>query len=245
MKTIEIISHCYAVHLPHYANALCYQLSSLVLDIKKHPSEYEVIATICCDINDENTRCILDWFDELYNKFFGRLTLKIIHLDPPHLGRRAIGRNFAAKNTDADIIWFADVDQVYRNDCLYELALMEWPDNAVMIYPKNIKIHKDHATGDKATNLVNEEPKLVEINSDDFINKRYRKAIGGVQIVKGDFAREHGYLDKHKKWQKPTEKPFSNFRDDLAYRGFCNKHGRIIGVDLPGMFRIRHTTTTH
>lgn len=241
MAVIEIVSHCYAVELPHYAAALNYQLSSLVLH-NRTGSEHKAIATVCFDSDDERTHRIVNHFivrEKLY--------INLLYLDVEELGRRCIGRNGAAKWSHADIVWFSDVDQVYRDGCLDKLAEMPWPDGASMIYPRTIKIHRDHATGDVATGLVGDEPRVLDVDPAEFIDKSYRTAIGGVQIVRGDFAREHGYLDGDADWQRPREdgKPFGDFRDDLAYRRFCKRHGEIVGVDLPGMFRIRHTRTTY
>ena len=113
-----------------------------------------------------------------------------------------------------------------------------------MIYPALIQIHRDHATGDAATVLV-DQPKLISVNKAEFIPKHYNRAIGGVQIVQGDFARKHGYLNDSPEWQKPTETPFGDFKDDVAYRKFTSQFGPIVGVDFPGVFRIRHSSTTY
>jgi hypothetical protein len=175
-----------------------------------------------------------------------KLPVKAISLFRGELGRRCIGRNMAALQTDADLVWFADVDQVYHRGCLDRLAAMDWPGEASMIFPQWIEIHKDHATGDRYAEAV-VEPRLVDIDPDDFIPKKYHRAIGGVQIVGGDFARDHGYLDDDPKWQKPRTdgKPFAGFRDDIEYRKFCQQLGVIVPVDLPGMYRLRHSVTTH
>jgi len=237
---IDIISHAYAAKLQHYAAALTYQLSSLVLH---PPKSCEVMATVCMNREDHRTRRVIDWF--VGEQF--PIGLRVIPLDVSRLGRRAIGRNTAALHTTADIVWFADVDQVYRDGVLDRLAALEWPEDAVMIFPRKIKIHCDHRTGDAATKLVGDEPRLIDINPDEFIDKGYNRAIGGVQCVRGDFAREHGYLNDHPKWQKPRDdgRPFGDFKDDLQYRGFCGRRGTIVGVDLPGMFRLRHLRTTY
>ncbi len=39
--------------------------------------------------------------------------------------------------------------------------------------------------------------------------------------------------------------PFKDFRDDLAYRRECSEQGPIIGVDIPEVYRIRHSKTTY
>jgi len=233
-KTIEIVSHCYAGIHSQYAAALCYQLSSFCFC---KPSSCNVLATVCYLESDRATVDVLDFFSK-------RLDLNPICLpDVGSLGRRSIGRNKAALQSKADIVWFADVDQVYWG-CLDLLADYSWPDDVTMIYPQAIHVHRDHAIGDEALKLV-KKPQLIKPNLLEFGERGYRKAIGGVQIVKGDFARTHGYLNEHKKWQRPVDIPFGNFRDDIAYRQFVKLRGKIIGVDLPGMLRLRHTRTTY
>jgi len=242
MPLVELVVHCYAAELLHYAQALVYQVSSLVLH---RPKKCGVKLTVCYCMDDLVTSKFLsDWMELSYHT--DGTYIDTICFDRTRIGRRAIGRNFAAKATKADFVWFADVDQVFRDGVLDRLVELEWPEDAVMIYPQNIMIHRDHKTGDERTSAVDlDNPLAVDIDPSEFIPKRYRKAIGGVQIVKGDFARKHGYLDGDNKWQRPTDEPFGDFRDDIAYRNFCLQHGKIVGVDLPGMFRLRHSRTTY
>ena len=202
-----------------------------------------VTITICYYPDDEKTRWILDWFS-----FHTNLRLKRLALSLPELGRRSIGRNRAALATDANIVWFADVDHAWGYGCLDRLSEMEWPESATLCYPKQVMIHKDHATGDRATSVVLEKDlQFAEIKTEDFVPKSYRKAIGGVQIVQGDLARDYGYLDGIARWQTPRDDglPFGDFRDDLAFRGVCRMYGKQVGIDLPGVYRIRHVRTTY
>jgi hypothetical protein len=175
------------------------------------------------------------------------VNINTIPMEIPSLGRRCVGRNIAAKATKADIVWFADADHVYREGVLDRLAEMEWPDGATMIFPKHVHIHNSHTIGDQATKLIGSTPQVVDIDPTEFSRKRQSRAIGGIQIVQGDFAREHGYLKDNSKWQGPRTdgKPFGDFIDDVAYRHFCLKLGKVVSVDLPGMYRIRHTNTTY
>ncbi len=242
-KTIEIVAHCWAKELPHYANALNYMFSSLVLD---PPTTCDVVVTVCLDSTDDKTNRIYRWFayhQRGINDYYVRAGS--IHFPISELGRRAIGRNSAAKSSYADIVWFADVDQCYRDGILDRLANLEWPEGATMIYPKEIMIHRDHALGDEDLAKVGGDPRLIDVDPSRFVTKRYNRAIGGVQIVRGDFAREHGYLDGDPKWQRPTDGRFARCSCDRAYRSFCKSRGRIVGVDLPGVYRLRHTEAGH
>lgn len=239
---IEIVSHCYAAELPHYASALCYQLSSLLLN---RPAHCEVSATVCCCHSDARTEEVLLWFMQNTN-----LKMKTIVLSTPgELGRRSIGRNMAAKGSDANVVWFADCDMAFGAGCLDLLELtakttLLQPSSPTMIFPEWIWIHQDHATGDRETQKI-DKPRLVDLDQSLFVPKRYNRAIGGVQIVSGDFAREHGYLDGDASWQAPAAKPFGDFRDDVAYRKFCDSKGGVKSVLIPGVYRIRHSTTTY
>jgi len=170
--------------------------------------------------------------------------LQPIQVETRYLGRRSIGRNIAAKHSTADIVWFSDVDQVYYKGCLDRLAELKWAEDTSMVFPKEIMIHRDWETGDQAAAVV-ASPRLVDIDPAEFIPKRYGRAIGGVQIVRGDFARCFGYLPDSEKYQKPVDGMFGDFRDDIVYRSFCKRKAKMRGVDLPGMFRIRHTQTTY
>jgi len=238
---IEIVSHCWAKDLPQYAQALVYQASSLILH---KPERVDAMLTMCFCMEDLDTQKALDWAGRELKRAGVDWTFLSLHRS--EIGRRSIGRNIAAKAAVGDVVWFADVDQVFRDGVLDRLGEMEWPENATMIYPRKIKIHRDHATGDSRTSSVDlDRIELVDADPSEFVPKRYNRAIGGVQIVRGDFAREHGYLDGDEKWQTPTDEPFGDFRDDIAYRNYCLQHGRIVGVDLPGMHRIRHTRTTY
>ena len=240
---IEIVTHCYAERLPHYARTLCYQLSSLAL----HPPKTKVCITVCMMPDDKVTHNVTAWYKGMTRCRLDVPLLGFQYLTLPRLGRRAIGRNIAAKRTKADIVWFADVDQVFRDGILDRLADFDWPKGASMIYPRTIQISATHEIGKVQTDRLSDGPELIDVNPAEFVDKHYNRAIGGVQIVRGDTAREMGYLNNNKKYQTPCSegKPFADFRDDLAFRSAAQIRGQIVGVDLPGMYRLRHTETTH
>ncbi len=238
-KKIEVVSHCWAVKHLHYADALCYQISSL-LKIPAPIAQHATL-TICMSHRDENTSKVLAYFASLPKHF----KIKLIPLEIQTLGRRAIGRNLAALSTDADIVWFSDVDQTFEENILGRLMELEWPEGAEMIWPQRIMIHKNHELGDKALEAVGGDPKIIVINPEDFSSKKYGRAIGGVQIVRGDFARQHGYL-KGTKWVQPIKsKKFLACWCDRKYRDFVRKYGDIVAVDLPGLYRLRHSEAGH
>lgn len=234
---IEIVTHCWAERFPQYAEALKYHLSSLALF---PPKSCQVTSTVCYVESDKATGEVLRQLDP-HLKLKRRIKMR----DAPHLGRRSIGRNYAALETEADLIWFSDVDQLFWEGCLDQLATLSWPTKATMIYPRTIRISGNHAVGDQTLAVGKSYKGLRMIDPSDFVSKVYYRAIGGVQIVQGDFARQYGYLNGSKKYQRPNPHPFGDFRDDITYRQTCLSTGAIVAVDLPGLFRIRHSCATY
>lgn len=234
---IEIVVHCWAERFKHYDWALRYLLSSLVLH---RTDSYFVSIALCCYARDNQVIATARYFAEEHD-----VSIKVVSLSVPELGRRAIGRNVAARHTDADIVWFADVDYVFGEGCLDALARMKiWmcPSDASIMYPKRYMISRDHATGDRTLEKASWYHWLVRIDPGDFVEGAYNRAIGGVQIVRGDLARKHGYLNDNGKWQQPiTDGRMFHTQEDSAYRKACMEHGRQVGIDLPNVYRIRHS----
>ena len=234
---IEIVTHCFAGQLGHYAQHLKFQLTSLL----DNPPPCPVRAVVCCCPADVVTMEVVRAFETPVAPVVS------MHFDLPWLGRRSIGRNAAALNTAADLVWFCDVDHVFGPGCLASLW-EQWramDPKPAMVWPHHIKIHRDHATGDAATARAAGEM-LARIDPAEFVDKSYNRAIGGIQIVAGDFARKWGYLPTGP-YQEPRrdDRPFGDFRDDIAYRNFVKLHGEVRRIELPNLFRIRHSTKTH
>lgn len=238
---IEIMTHCWAGRHDHYAKCLAYQIASLIL----HPPKRCHVTHMLVFSPDDPVTMQTSLDMQFLSPDDDNITWMAQGLPTEQLGRRCIGRNMAAKHSIADLVWFTDCDYLFRGDVLDRLAEMEWPEGASMVYPRRIRQNSTHAAGDRTIEKM-DEPKVLDIDPADFVEKRFNRAIGGVQIVRGDFAREHGYLSNDPKWQKPLNKPtFVSCRCDRAYRKRCEQNGPIVGVDLPGVYRIRHTATTH
>lgn len=239
--SIHIVSHCYAVRLPQYAQQLCCQLSSLV----QHTPTVPTRITICLTYSDHRTIEVINWFRDNCPA----LNLHTLTLPDGSLFRRSIGRNLACVDAREELTWFTDVDHVFGHNCLDTLwstwihAQMHYR-NVTMLYPKQIMIHKDHATGDASMEQIT-TPKLVNLDLRSFEIKNYNRAIGGIQIVPRWYIRQYGYLADNAKYQQDVEKPFADFRDDVVFRGDCQKRGRILPITLPNLFRIRHSKTTY
>ena len=233
MKRIEIVTHAYAEEYPHFAKLLAFQCSSLIL----YPPECDVQLTVCHAKSDSAVGKVL--------RFFRRRKVNInsIEMAVGEVGRRSIGRNIAAKASKADIVWFADADYFFGPACLDRLSTVSWSDDVCIRYPKRVLISKDFVTGDATIARMPNRLGIVDVRNDAFITTRYWKAIGGAQIVKGDLAREFGYLDQHPKWQQTTNRPFHDTVEDSTYRMFCLSKGYMDTLILPELYRIRHTTS--
>lgn len=244
--SIHIVTHCYAGKLPQYAQFLRLHLSSLTL----YRPQVETKITVCATPGDKDTVEVLAWFGGVY-----RMNLYVQWMQPEELFVRCIGRNKVALANESDLVWFADVDQVFHQGCL-DTLWETWQGFAepkpIMIWPRHIMIQEDHNLGDELVAWLTANPeRLVAINPSQFVPHRYSRAIGGVQIVDGKIATGYGYLDGHK-FQQPKEKPFASFRDDVIYRAhFCRELAEKLGrkhtqsIELPGLYRCRHTEKTY
>jgi len=87
--------------------------------------------------------------------------------------------------------------------------------------------------------LTNDPPHGIAIDPDHFMMEKYRRAIGGIQIVRGSWARENGYLDDTR-WTQPVSinTGFRSCKCDVPFR---KQVGSSEAVDIPGVYRIRHS----
>lgn len=238
--SITVVTHAWAGKFPQYAAFLKYQIDSLTRCCEECPTN-PIDLVICYCVDDDLVtgvvrNCMLAGVTEMH--------WTTIPLPLAELGRRCIGRNKAAKTSQADFVFFTDVDHLFTPECFRQISWKfdEAGPNTVMIFPKEIKIHRLHSIGDYVT--AHEDLPLDQIlASENFIPKRYNRAIGGVQIVRGDFARKYGYL-ADSGWE-PTSTPFGDFADDIAFRRQCLGHGPIVPVELDGIYRLRHSRTTY
>lgn len=225
---VEIVSHCWK-----YASMLQYQLSSLIL----YPPRCRVEMTVFTAEQDQRTIDCVKWFAELAEKP-PTVTMRAWVLPKERLFRRAIGRNVAALATQADIVWFTDVDYLFGEGCLDALA-DKHPLPDALSYPKVVRKQNKHAIGDAMCAERREEGfAVVDIDHGDYHDKVQRRAIGGIQIVRGDTCRRLGYVP-NSKWQKPAD-TFQSCRGDIAFRRAV-ACGPGVGIDVPNVFRLRHS----
>lgn len=229
---IEIVTHCYAGDIPQFAYMLDYQLKSLHSGLS---GKWHQITVCCCSEDLLTVQVIKDHFELLRGR------IKIMSLNRGELFRRSIGRNRAALNTSADLVWFTDADHWFTDQCFDHLINVHRSlrKDPVLLWPGTVMKTIGTEWGDRLPNSINDPV--------DYESARYSRAIGGVQIVNGNYCREFGYLNGHRKWMKPTDgiRPFPDFRDDVAFRKAAGRHGDQIEIDVPGIRRIRHSRVTY
>lgn len=223
---LEIVSHCW-----HYAPQLTYQLSSLVLF---PPERCNLTMTVWASLEDASTQAVLNYFAQCE---VPRVTWSFKSLPMEQLFRRGIGRNLSASATAADWIWFADVDMCFREKCLDLLGERVAGSSDDLVFPRTIRISATHEDGDRLLDAVREAPRVVDIDESPFVDLRYSRAIGGVQIVRGDTARRFGYCRDSPRHQRPLRR-WQRTYEDVAFRRSLPSGGK--PIDLPGLFRIRH-----
>ncbi len=122
---LEIVSHCW-----RYAHLLAHQLGSLV---RFPPREVDVRMTVYHAAEDAGTVALLAAVGE---HDVPGVTWDWRTLPRRSLMRRAIGRDHAARVTEADWVWFTDCDVLFREDCLDRLAAAVQGRRDALIFPR-------------------------------------------------------------------------------------------------------------
>lgn len=133
MTKIEVITHCW-----NYSRMLSYQVGS-AFNCRLHPDLYLHINVACCE-EDEDTMerlRLLMSFNCPQN-----VLLTGTRFERRQLMRRAIGRNQLAKDTKADIVWFADCDMTFGEGTFERIVEIfnvdEGAKRPALIFPRNI-----------------------------------------------------------------------------------------------------------
>lgn len=233
---LRIINHCWAKDVPIYAQMTRAQLLSLLQFRPKIPVSY----TLVYSKEDPNTECLLDEFGK---EFRGSLDLEGLCLDPQDLWRRSIGRNLAAKSdTKSDLFWFTDSDHLFGPRCI-DTLFSEWKElhEPEFLWPRFCLVNDDKDVVDCILDK-NQNVRISDFGLDNFSSKKNPRAIGGIQIASQEFIKQYGYLDWSDKWRRPANTPFPDFRDDVVFREHALKYGDYACIELPNLFRLRHTT---
>lgn len=224
---LEIVSHCW-----RYAHLLEYQLSSLVLF---RPRRLEVRMTVFhAPDHDEPTARVLELFRE---QNVEGVEWNPRSLDRKHLFRRAIGRNLAARRTDADWIWFADCDILFRERSLDILAGELRGRQDFLVYPCRHRVTELLPSHHPTLSFSGESPGIVDVDPGLFREEPRDRAVGAFQIVRSDVARAAGYCGTIPFYQKPVSS-WQKTYEDRAFRWVLGTQGT--PIDVPGIYRIRH-----
>lgn len=225
---LEIVSHCW-----RYGHLLAYQLSSLV---RHRTDKLDVTMTVFHAAEDESVAPVLERFGRLD---VPGVTWNWRALPKEQLFRRGIGRNLAAKGTEADWIWFCDCDIVFHRDCLATLAdELQGRDDA-LVFPATTLATPLLEPDDPILTRGLDARDLVEVPPDRFRphGGRYDRAKGAYQITHGDVARACGYCETIGLYQAPSERWRKTY-EDRAFRWLLGTQGE--PVNVPGVCQIRH-----
>ena len=226
---VEIVSHCW-----NYTRLLVYQLSSLAL----YKPDTPTMLTVFAAESDEDTVMAVKTF-----KAAG-VNARLWLLPMEMVKNRSIGRNMAAKETKADVVWFSDCDLVFGDGAIDSLYIDEqWSSGEEKLFrPHHVLNHNSLWMGDEYIDSV-ESLCSYDVQAEDFTKSRIRRPSGAYQIVSGDVARKHGYVPDIESHQEPYRQPeFRRNYSDVGYRKQLARAGVFKGVlEIPNVYRIRHT----
>ena len=243
MKQIDLVVHCWAADLPQYGVFLRMQIAALM---RWPPVTCNVRLIVCCgpSLQDKATwGAIIDGQLEQINlDRLSAVQVEEYYLPREQLFRRAIARHYWSQNSTADVLWFIDSDIVCAAGCLDAVAAQVQRTDG-LCFPDRYLIHRDHQTGDACWRRAMATGDYT-LDPAEFVPRRSRLAIGGLQIIGADVARQVGYLG-NSKWQRPVDpaKPFACFRDDSKWRR-ASFTERPRAVQLPELYRLRHGTSS-
>jgi hypothetical protein len=223
--SLEIVSHCW-----NYSHLMAYNLSAYV---NNPPSNIDVTVTVFYSPDDSATVDMLGFFEKIH---VPNVTWNWQSLPTEQLLRRAIGRNKAALETQADWVWYIDCDLIFHQGCLDSLATSLQKQREVLLFPKSefiTSLLKDEHSILKNNN----KPKLVDIDTALFQQNEISRAVGAYQITHGDVARECGYCNNITVYQTP-EAHWRKTYEDPTYRWLLRTQGK--AIDIPAIYRIRH-----
>ena len=226
--TVEVVTHCW-----NYSRLLTYQLSGFLLH---PPANVNLRVSVCLCLADVPT---CEALRELrLASQAANVEIVPIILDRTQLMRRAIGRNLACKATRADVVILTDCDYVYRAGAIDDIAaaMLTAPD-PVMGYVRNHMASLTHDDGDAEISAC-VSPSMLDVDETRYGESRLRTAIGGSQIVTGEWARAHGYLPDSKRWQRGADKWQRTFEDKVFRRASGLE---LLPIDCPSVYRIRHS----
>lgn len=231
MRTvIHTIVHCYdPPGMSQYSRMLRYLLTSHVWC----PQNVDWRVTVCCAKKAPQIDAVAESFANV------SINVEWLRLPLNKLFRRAIGRDMAVQGTRADVVHFTDCDYFYGPGCLQSIADCMSSSSGLCV-PAWYKICQDHGTGDRILcDNADEEYPIADRSL--FVPKKAKVAIGGMQFIGGDRAREIGY-QCGRKLMHPVDvaKGFRSCKCDKAWR----RHNELSTerVDISELYRLRHSS---
>lgn len=246
MNSLTLVPHCFK-----YPRVLCFQLSSFVLH--KPPPGFE-LALVTAD-DDQPVRDVVEFFRPQFTFPFHDVVLP-----RNECCRRSIGRNLVSKRATTDWVWHADADFLFGPGAIAAAmqALASLPERVLFSWPSEVlgsrdpggnhsrganqETSKDHEAGDSEIARCT-PPILIDVRPELYGPMALKFGIGGAQIARGSFLREHGYLADSRKHQTPVtdgEWPRERTPEDKAFRGQFKPEQRM-SIAVPELRRLRHS----
>lgn len=228
---IEVVAHCW-----RYWRTLTYQAGGFLAD--PPPEWIDVVYRLFMTPDDHETARRVEMLQSL--DWPANVSFQVSPLPASRLFRRAIGRNIAALESQADVVWFTDCDYIISSRSLIDLsaAMQSCPHS--FVFPEEV-LEYPHDDSERLIEAATEWQAPYRLQLPPELKKRrYRRAIGGIQIVKGDICREHGYLNGSSRWQKPQQS-WQRCFDDVAFRKHLAEFGVTgRGVPIGQVVRLMH-----
>ncbi len=227
---LELVTHCWAARHRLYAQALCWQLSCWCWRSWGPRLRLTHRLFVAPPQADPATWEVVRFFQERLPQ---QVELVVEVLPVEKLMRRAIGRHLACQRSGAQVIVFTDCDYLWDSG---SLEAIQEPDP--LAFPQVVQICRDHATGDCYLAQVDQPRVLTPPRREDFVPRRMRRAIGGMQIVSGQVARKQGYVPHLARYHRPASQ-WCDTPCDAAFRRQLGTPGT--PQEIPGVFRLRHS----
>ena len=195
---ISVATHCWK-----YSRLLAYHLSGYIL---YPPRACEVSVDVYASRQDPGTQKVLADMAPLFQAI-PNVCLRPHFMETHKLLFRGLWRHHHAQITDADVVWFLDVDHIIHGKALDHIAgfVGEHPDNN-LFWPANHYRTATHKHGDKLIQQVDLDqpekyPLKIDYNLVPWQAGMYGSAVGGVQIIRASSLKEKGYLPKFWLWR--------------------------------------------